>query len=117
MNSQADSLKREFEIMKIYIPFTRFRSWSSYAVLALILLISAGLRIYGMDYHSLWTDEFRSLEYALSESLSQVVELNQRNVHPPLFDIILFFIVRTIGDSAMSLRILSAVAGIVGKLR
>ena len=102
--------------MKIYIPFTRFRSWSSYAVLALILLISAGLRIYGLDYQSLWIDEFRSLEFALSESLSQVVELNQRNVHPPLFDIILFFIVRTIGDSAMSLRILSAVAGIVATL-
>jgi len=94
------------------MPFPQFRSWSSSVVLALILLISAGLRLYGLDYHSLETDEFRSLSFALSESLSQVVELNQRNVHPPLFDFIQFFVVRTMGDSAIALRIFSAVAGI-----
>ncbi len=87
------------------------QSWPSYAVLALILLISAGLRLYGLDDQSLWTDEFRSLGYAQSETLGQVVERNQRDVHPPLFDLILFIVVRTIGDSVIALRILSAVAG------
>jgi uncharacterized membrane protein len=57
----------------------------------------------GLDYHSLWTDEFRSLRNAGSPSLTIVVSLNQQDVHPPLYDIVLYFVVRAFGDSETSL--------------
>jgi len=83
------------------------------ATMILVVACSVLARFYGLDYHSLWADEFRSLRNAGSPSLTIVVSLNQQDVHPPLYDIILYFVVRAFGDSETSLRFLSAAAGVV----
>lgn len=82
-------------------------------VIIVVVTVAALARFYGLDLHSLWTDEFRSLRNASYESISGVIVSNQRDVHPPLFDLILYVVVRVFGNSEISLRFLSAFAGVL----
>ena len=51
-------------------------------VVIVVVTVAALARFYGLDLHSLWTDEFRSLRNASFESISEVIVSNQRDVHP-----------------------------------
>ncbi len=79
-----------------------------------ILSLGSLLRFSGLEHESLWNDElsscFRSSYTTLSEVITQGVI---PDVHPPGYQILLYFVERTIGNSAVSLRLPSAIAGIL----
>jgi hypothetical protein len=81
--------------------------------LATILLIAAVLRLRGLGVESLWGDEALSLQIArldLFEALKRVIDWEQI---PPLHHVLLHFWIRVFGVSETSLRMPSALAGIV----
>ena len=82
--------------------------------LAVILLLAALLRFYGLGIQSLWNDELSSWRRSNYANLQDVIELGaRRDVHPPGYHFLLFFVIRYLGDSAVILRLPSAVAGLL----
>lgn len=76
------------------------------------LCIAAGLRFCLLGHNSLWADEFASLMTALPP-LVQIPAAALRNdaFEPPLYFGLLHGVIRMIGTSDASLRLISAVAG------
>ncbi len=70
------------------------------------------LRLYGIANESLWYDELESWNQSNRTSLLEVIEVMRGNVHPPGWNILLYFVQRVIGDSEIALRLPSAIAGI-----
>jgi mannosyltransferase len=84
----------------------------AHAVVVGLLILGAGLRLYGLDTQSLWNDELSSLVRSSHASLAQVIDEGVRpDAHPPGFQALLYFVIRFFGDSASILRFPSAVAG------
>lgn len=85
--------------------------------LMLILILGGSLRLYGLKIQSLWNDELSSWRRSGFSSLTEVIDLGVRpDVHPPGYQIILFYVERYMGDSETILRLPSAIAGIVSIL-
>ncbi len=83
-------------------------------LLILLLMLGAAFRLYGLSIQSLWNDELASWFMSSRESLQAViVEEVAPDVHPPGYQVILYFMMRLFGDSEFSLRLPSAFAGIV----
>jgi uncharacterized membrane protein len=83
------------------------------SILALILVVGSTLRIYGLDNQSLWHDELESWRESNFETLSDVLRLGvQPDTHPPLFQSVLFFVEKYLGDTETLLRLPSAISGI-----
>lgn len=83
------------------------------ATLMLIIISGAALRLYGLEIQSLWNDELSSWRRSNFSSLAEVIDIGVRpDVHPPGYQIILFYVERYIGDSEAILRLPSAIAGI-----
>lgn len=82
-------------------------------LLIIILLLGAALRIYQLDGESLWHDELESWRQSNQSNLRDVLVYGSiPDTHPPLFQIVLFFVIRYLGDTETLLRLPSAVAGI-----
>jgi len=81
-------------------------------LLFIIVLSGAFLRIYDLDTESLWLDEGISILWG-NMSPSHVVEQAALDVHPPLYFLILHYWITLFGDSAFSVRLLSAIIGII----
>ena len=72
---------------------------------------AAAIRFYHLDAQSLWNDELFSLQVSklgLAEIQSALVAHYH---HPPLFFYLLHFVLAVSGESAWSLRLISALAG------
>lgn len=83
------------------------------------LLLASGLRFYGLEIQSLWTDELYSWSSANRGSLYQVFDalLNvEQEVHPPGYFVLLHFVEEYFGESEWVLRFPSAVAGVLSVL-
>lgn len=78
----------------------------------LLVLIAFALRIYRIDYQSIWRDEGVSLHLAAS-SLSAILAERASNVHPPLYFILLRFWTRLAGFSELSARFFSLIFGVL----
>jgi uncharacterized membrane protein len=83
----------------------------AFLVLLAIMLLGAGLRIYGLGFQSLWSGELASWDISTRETMSQVIGGVQSDDHPPLYYLILRFAQWIFGDSEWALRLPSAVAG------
>lgn len=82
------------------------------ALLGVILALGAGLRLFRLDFQSLWNDELSSWARSNQETLSEVVRrAADRDVHPPAHHALLFFVERYLGDSEWWLRFPSAIFG------
>jgi len=82
--------------------------------LVLIICLAIFLRFYGIEHESLWNDELSSCYRSSFSTLSEVITKGViPDVHPPGFQILLFFVENSIGDSAFSLRLLPVIAGIL----
>jgi mannosyltransferase len=83
-------------------------------LLLLVVVAGAALRLYGLDAQSLWNDELSSWERSHHESLSDVIAKGVRtDVHPPGYQILVYGVMHTIGDSEIALRLPSAIAGVL----
>lgn len=78
-----------------------------------IIIIGAGLRLYGLDHQSLWNDELSGWRYSQVDDLSLVLEKNIPRDHPPGFQVFLYFWIHQVGDSEYLLRLPFAIAGIL----
>ncbi len=80
----------------------------------LILLIALGmfLRFYKIEKESLWNDELASWEMSNKESLKEVIRETAEDVHPPGYQILLFFVIKYFGDTEFWLRFPSAASGV-----
>src|SRR5687767_9096286 len=68
------------------------------------------LRLYGIEFQSLWSDEGNSISLA-RRSLAQIVKETARDIHPPVYFWTLHFWVGLFGQSPLAVRSLSAVYG------
>ena len=80
-------------------------------LLALILLLAAATRFYRIDAQSLWSDEGSSVAQAVRD-LPAIVDNAARDIHPPLYYILLHFWVIPCGTSEAAVRALSALLGV-----
>jgi mannosyltransferase len=88
------------------------RPRSAGAFLTRIVLLGAGLRLYGLDTQSLWNDELSRWVRSSRPSLVHVIDESVRaDVHPPGFYMLLYVVINVVGDSASVLRFPSVMAG------
>jgi len=109
-------------------------------LLSLILTLAAGLRFYGIQRDSLWTDEFLTLELSTSRGLTESIMPRDQiavnpphptglrdappwwrgwramdtDTHPPLHPMLLRFWRETFGEGDFAARSLSAVLSLLG---
>ncbi len=81
------------------------------ALFAVIFIAGTWLRFYGLSTESLWNDELASWSYSHKTHLNDVIQAVTSDVHPPGYQILLFFVERYIGISEFWLRFPSALAG------
>jgi 4-amino-4-deoxy-L-arabinose transferase-like glycosyltransferase len=88
------------------------KSWMHRDQLVLLILVVAGLllRLFHLEFRSIWLDEAYSLRLA-SASLSGIFSGAVQDIHPPLFYLLLAGWIRLFGSSEFALRSLSAVFG------
>ena len=81
-------------------------------ILILILIVGSILRFYGLANQSLWNDELSSWVRSSHGNLSAVMEKGvYTDVHPPGYQLLLYFVEKYIGDSEAILRLPSALSG------
>lgn len=76
----------------------------------LISLFALFLRLIGIGFESIWVDEAISIAQS-SQTFDMMIYLTGLDVHPPLFNTILFFWIRLFGDGAIAVRFISAIFG------
>lgn len=80
------------------------------AVLVIICLIAFVLRVFRLDYQSLWYDEAFSV-YLANFDLAQITARTAADIQPPLYYYLLHFWIALAGDSEFALRFLSLAFG------
>jgi mannosyltransferase len=81
------------------------------AVLAAILLLALGLRLYGISAEALWLDEATSLMLARMD-VPTLIQWTALDIHPPLYYILLHYWI-ALGESELVVRGLSTLAGLL----
>lgn len=77
----------------------------------LLTAAAAAIRFYHLDAQSLWNDELFSLQVSKLGFAEIQTALVAHYHHPPLFFYLLHFVLAVSGESAWSLRLISALAG------
>ncbi|WP_340817854.1 glycosyltransferase family 39 protein [Methanolobus sp. WCC4] len=88
-------------------------SHKTYLLIALV--IGTSMRFYGLDIQSLWVDELYTITNA-SFSLAYLFDTLSYDVHPPLHNLFLFLWMKLFGDSEVSVRLPSAMAGFLSMI-
>lgn len=86
---------------------------SSLWPLALVILLGAALRFFGLGAQSLWYDEAFSLASADRLSLGQLLTNQGGDIHPPLYYLLLRIWIRAIGINDFTARLPSLWAGVL----
>lgn len=80
--------------------------------LALAIVVGAALRFFRVGANSLWTDEFATV-FLASHSPGEILSLSSSaNFVPPLYFMLIHGVLHLFGESEVSLRVLSVLAGI-----
>ena len=79
--------------------------------MALLLILAVALRVYDLSAPSLWFDEAFSWTLATQFSATDVVSRTARDVHPPLYYLLLKGWTTVFGDSVLAMRLMSVVLG------
>ncbi|MCK6628103.1 MAG: glycosyltransferase family 39 protein [Anaerolineae bacterium] len=85
----------------------KFYPWRSVLPL-LILWLAFGLRLYHLDFQSIWWDEGHSI-FVASQPITQIPTLPAMDVHPPAYFSLLHLWLALAGQSEFALRFLSVV--------
>jgi len=92
----------------------KFNFKNEYVILAFIILIAIFLRFYNLGGPSFFNDELETLRVANYHSIPEMINLGVKpDVHPPGFQIIMYYVVHYIGDSQYILRLPTAIFGIL----
>ena len=86
-------------------------SMTRLCLLLLIVLLAFGLRIYRLDYQDLWGDEAYSV-YVSRMALSNIVR-GGVDTHPPLYHVLLHFLIGLAGNRVFALRFLPLIASLL----
>lgn len=82
-------------------------------VLLLLVILAFAIRLYHLDYQSLWRDELDAIRFAHGD-LGRLLSLFVRPGHNgPLYYLILHFWIRLAGDTEFSVRFFSLVCGVL----
>jgi Dolichyl-phosphate-mannose-protein mannosyltransferase len=87
--------------------------------LVLVLLLAWGMRLYHLGTMSVWWDESLSWDRAIGTiptilaNLITIQTTATRDLHPPLYFLLLHFVVLAAGTTEFALRFLSSVAGLL----
>jgi len=84
------------------------------AILIICILLGAFIRLYALDRQSFWFDELYSVMSASEQTFKGL--FNNwiiHDVHPPLYQVLLFYWAKVFGSSEFAIRALSAIAGIL----
>lgn len=94
-------------------PSARAHARRTLALLALILLLALGLRLWQLDQHVLWWDEGNNAYFA-HQTQAQILEMSRltNDTNPPAHRLALRVWLGLLGDSAFNLRLLSVVCGV-----
>src|SRR5262245_1378672 len=95
---------------------TRLRLESRHILLAILLLLSAAaLRLPSLTLNSFWYDELYTARVTLIPFKTMVYDLLD-DVHPPLFNVLVYLWSLVFGTSEFVLRMLPALFGIITAL-
>ena len=81
--------------------------------LIVIVIFGSVLRIYGLGYQSLWTDELASWDITRKDNLKSVINETIKDDLPPGYYIFQYYIQKYFGDSEIVLRIPSVFGGLL----
>lgn len=81
-------------------------------LLTAILVLGLFLRIYCLTCESVWLDEGYSILWAKQEP-SQIIDAVSKDVHPPLYFLVLHYWITIFGDSELAVRLLSVIFGLL----
>jgi mannosyltransferase len=86
-------------------------------LIILIVVLAAFLRFHNLGGPSLFNDELSTVHTANSDNIACMIEGHIiPDVHPPGFQIMMFFVVHHLGDNEFWLRFPTAIAGILAVL-
>jgi mannosyltransferase len=85
----------------------------SVRLLLLIILLGMALRCFHLGTQSLWHDEAFSLGVASRLDPGQILANQAHDVHPPLYNLLLYFWIKLVGIHDFTTRMLSLVAGVL----
>ena len=89
---------------------TAHKGWAL-ASIAAILLLAFALRLYRLDYQSIWYDEGVSIHLA-QKSLAALTAHTAGDIHPPLYYYLLHFWIRVAGSSEFAVAFFSLTFGL-----
>jgi mannosyltransferase len=79
-------------------------------ILIAVLLLGLFLRVYCLTCESVWLDEGYSILWAKQEPL-EMIDAVSRDVHPPLYFLVLHYWIALFGDAEFTIRFLSVIFG------
>ena len=83
-------------------------------LIILILVVSVSLRFFGLDIQSLWRDELSTYDLSSYNTFKEVIiNTINRDVNPPAYYVIIFFVIKIFGSSEVMLRLPSAISGVL----
>lgn len=86
--------------------------WNKYLLLFFIVLLGVGLRSYGLFERPLWYDEVFSVHVSdPHRSLNAVFNMTVKDVHPPLYQVVLWVVHKFFGFGEYVGRVFSVVLG------
>jgi len=83
---------------------------------SLILFVVLVLRIVNLNSNSYWLDELISVTLSSNASIDTVLKGCMDDIHPPLYQILLFYYIKFGGDSELSTRLLSVFFGLISSV-
>jgi 4-amino-4-deoxy-L-arabinose transferase-like glycosyltransferase len=99
--------------MKRYAQPQAHFAFSYMVALPVICVVGLALRIYGLGSESLWWDEVYAITTMSQPGPLEIIRLSTTDNNPPLFYLILHYWMLLAGDSAFSVRLPTAIAGVL----
>jgi len=83
-------------------------------IIFIVLFVALAARLYGLGHESLWTDELSTIYRSGHESVADVIRRGTiSDWHPPGYYLFMHFWMMVFGDSEVSVRMPSAIAGTI----
>lgn len=102
MNFKWNYIKKSFS----------FEQKISYVFLFILIIFATALRVYQIDFQSLWNDELSSIMRSEFDKVSLVLKDWDEYGHPPGLYLLYYYWIKLFSNSEISIRIPSIIAGV-----